>query len=489
MADTLWDEPFLCTVAVLQMQQQLLDQQSDQLTELADMQAHHRIKSDLAEYVAAHAKYGTIPAKPLGVLQQRLKTLVQFFAKSEELHRTALASHARFIADGLPQVSLAEIHQAPTEVKQVAAKLPARLQALAAQLSPLDWDDSGTDADLHPELFVCAQGMDVKLPKAAGARRDLRRLALGAGKLRWEIQAHFQRVLACLPELTAIHARHSEALQQTAAHVGLGNHLAAAEWLKAEGLQKKSFCAFSDLNYDQTQADLAALCATVRAAVSFADKLPARCRVVLDNFQKLAATSRRHEGRATADEALLGLNREFEAHWEVATAQPGSEVEKECRPRLEAAWATLTQALALQGEETWQAEAKKQRRNLLLAAVGALIVVGAFYILPGEDRAPFVGVLFVVGAFYFGIQQMRRAAKEQAAEAKALAEKRLEWTGKAMQRAGFKEETLKRTLTQGGTVVAWGKNDDGQTTVPAGLSGVVAIAAGRDHTVALKLPE
>ena len=55
-----------------------------------------------------------------------------------------------------------------------------------------------------------------------------------------------------------------------------------------------------------------------------------------------------------------------------------------------------------------------------------------------------------------------------------------------MQRAGMKEETVKRTLTQGGTVVAWGDNDAGQTTVPAGLSGVVAIAAGWYHTVALK---
>ena len=44
-------------------------------------------------------------------------------------------------------------------------------------------------------------------------------------------------------------------------------------------------------------------------------------------------------------------------------------------------------------------------------------------------------------------------------------------------------------LKQDGTVVAWGKNDAGQTTVLAGLSGVVAIAAGVNHTVALKLPE
>ena len=36
-----------------------------------------------------------------------------------------------------------------------------------------------------------------------------------------------------------------------------------------------------------------------------------------------------------------------------------------------------------------------------------------------------------------------------------------------------------------GTVVAWGNNLYGQTTVPAGLSGVMAIAAGSYHTVAL----
>ena len=41
-------------------------------------------------------------------------------------------------------------------------------------------------------------------------------------------------------------------------------------------------------------------------------------------------------------------------------------------------------------------------------------------------------------------------------------------------------------LTQGGSVLAWGGNDFGQATVPAGLSGVTAIEAGYYHTVALK---
>lgn len=41
-------------------------------------------------------------------------------------------------------------------------------------------------------------------------------------------------------------------------------------------------------------------------------------------------------------------------------------------------------------------------------------------------------------------------------------------------------------LKTDGTVIAWGSNGSGQTTCPAGLSGVTAIAAGGSHTVALK---
>ena len=37
-----------------------------------------------------------------------------------------------------------------------------------------------------------------------------------------------------------------------------------------------------------------------------------------------------------------------------------------------------------------------------------------------------------------------------------------------------------------GTVVAWGYNNSGQTNVPVGLSGVVAVAAGESHSLALK---
>ena len=41
-------------------------------------------------------------------------------------------------------------------------------------------------------------------------------------------------------------------------------------------------------------------------------------------------------------------------------------------------------------------------------------------------------------------------------------------------------------LTSSGRVVAWGDNTYGQTDVPTGLSNVVAIAVGRGHALALR---
>ncbi len=72
------------------------------------------------------------------------------------------------------------------------------------------------------------------------------------------------------------------------------------------------------------------------------------------------------------------------------------------------------------------------------------------------------------------------------AEAKDTIEKRLAWTGAAMRRAGFKEDQIQRVLTQGGTMVAWGSNKNSQCDVPANLTGVVAIAAGSAHSLALE---
>lgn len=56
-----------------------------------------------------------------------------------------------------------------------------------------------------------------------------------------------------------------------------------------------------------------------------------------------------------------------------------------------------------------------------------------------------------------------------------------------MLRTGFSPDIVNKTLTYGGTVVAWGDNPVG-SLVPEGLmlTGVVSIAAGYAHVVALK---
>jgi hypothetical protein len=61
--------------------------------------------------------------------------------------------------------------------------------------------------------------------------------------------------------------------------------------------------------------------------------------------------------------------------------------------------------------------------------------------------------------------------------------------GRALARAGavtLDANTITVPVNPAGTVVAWGRNDLGQTNVPAGLRDVTAIAAGEAYTVALK---
>lgn len=47
-------------------------------------------------------------------------------------------------------------------------------------------------------------------------------------------------------------------------------------------------------------------------------------------------------------------------------------------------------------------------------------------------------------------------------------------------------ELFSLAVRSDGTVVAWGHNGFGQTNVPAGLAGVVAVTGGSSHAAALK---
>jgi alpha-tubulin suppressor-like RCC1 family protein len=75
-----------------------------------------------------------------------------------------------------------------------------------------------------------------------------------------------------------------------------------------------------------------------------------------------------------------------------------------------------------------------------------------------------------------------------AAAAKAEAERPayLKSLNASLLRANISQDKIERLLKMGGTVVAWGNDSFGQSAIPQALSGVVAIAAGDVHSLALK---
>ena len=79
------DEPFLRTVAAVQAQMSLINAESDELTDLGDMQAQRKLKAELNEYVSAHSDSGIIPSNPLEVIGGRLKALSKFFSDTNSL--------------------------------------------------------------------------------------------------------------------------------------------------------------------------------------------------------------------------------------------------------------------------------------------------------------------------------------------------------------------------------------------------------------------
>jgi hypothetical protein len=95
-------------------------------------------------------------------------------------------------------------------------------------------------------------------------------------------------------------------------------------------------------------------------------------------------------------------------------------------------------------------------------------------------------VLLVIAAAVYIPKFQAYAAANAAAKAEAERPAYLKSLNASLLRANISQEKIAKLLKRGGTVVAWGANGRGQTTIPQGLSGVVAIAARDSNSLALK---
>ena len=469
MNDQTWDESLLRSVAVLQTQCRLLDEQADILADLSDMQAHRRIKSELADYIAAHAKVGTIPSDPLAEIKDRLLKLSMFFSEVKEF---TLASQEEpwqyFLNKKIPSVSLNKISQAQDQLEESANQLPARLQIVAVGLSPLDWDSDDDNADIHPELVICAYGLaeelDGYLPEEAELRRSLRLLALGKGHHYKEVRFYFEKVRERLSQLVETHAQHREALKQIAEPISLGNYRSAGQIMANGGMEQNFSDGFTDLDYGPAKIS-AELQIAANAAVSFASRFSGDCNEILQGFEKVDGKNEqtylaKAKTQLTAWRNILDkhdcsnamgtignkLKRSFEKmtgkdkqshlskakaqlviwrnildeHWAHTTGIAGSELEQECRPHLEAAY----QWLDWVGSELDAKAAKAAKKRLLkifavstamlLVLIGIAIGISAYKKHKMHVAAAYAtNVLAPAQAEYSQIHKVFMEAKQQ----------------------------------------------------------------------------
>ncbi len=239
MSDTL-----LKKSAALQANLRLLESQSDVLTDLADMKEIRRFRSELSDFIIAHASAGKLPDNPLDAIRNRLERLADFFSSAElEISRT-LKWKKTWIKK-VPEASLAELYEATEETKTRLANLQSVAASLRAKLDPSDWVVNAGDMDIHPELQICAIGLRVNsIPNQTKIRKNLRAFVDGQGDF-WNQQAeHLNAVGKRVDSLIELHENHQKWLAESESHLKLEN-FRSAQLLMAQCNSGR----FADINY------------------------------------------------------------------------------------------------------------------------------------------------------------------------------------------------------------------------------------------------
>ena len=413
--DSPWDEELLRAVAILQLKCLMLDGQSDILSDLSDMQAHRRLNSTLSGYIVAHARSGALPPNPLGEIKTRIEKLSQVFSDITRLKKV-LQDRYRFLFNNPFKSSLADIIQSQKTLEDDISQLPARLGALGAELSPLDWRDSPSTEDLLPELLLCAQGLEIDLPDEA-SRTEYRSLAQAKGPSYEKLQQLLQMAPGRVHALLEAHSQHREILAQVAELNASGDFVTARQLLNQRGIGENATCRFIDLDYSPASEpdQQSSLANKVR---EFAEALPNKCQACVQRFAQVAGTGKQNAQLQNEKEHLSNLKNIFR-NWEKAIlAHPGSELERECKPHLGAVNDLFGWAYA---ELAAKEAAGSKKRTQRIAAV----------IVASVSTALFLGL----GIAVLWDHSVKASAEKQARQAEAAARQHEQEVAEARQHA------------------------------------------------------
>jgi len=262
------DDAFLRKTAALQANLKMLESQQDALSDFQDMQALRLYKARLVEYIEAHSKAGHLPPDPFQVIQQRLIAVSDFFTAADQEYQRPKSWKKSWVK-AIPNISLATVQSARTELSELVAEVPHIKERLWQMLSPLDWDTSSSTFDLHPELLACTQCADgLKLPNKAESRHDLYQFARGEGKLANDVSTHLTAMGLRIEELTKQHAVHTRAIADAKIHA-LNHDFRSAEKI----FQDFGNDRFSDLDYAVVETQIADLAGLFQQLMSFDSSL------------------------------------------------------------------------------------------------------------------------------------------------------------------------------------------------------------------------
>ena len=448
------NDALLRTVAALQAKSVLLHDQSDALTELSDMQALRGFKSGLAEYISDHAQKGTLPPDPLATIRERLKPIIENLDRIRDQESVIEGvSKCGVCQKRIPAVSLRLMAEAQGNLDACRPALCQMHVDLFEGSVAEDWDGEVGERRISPEIRECAA---VLFPD--------RELGYRESSLKESVQ-RIDELSLRIRELRELHTAQSAVADEASALLDNQDFRSAISLLQEHKMiNGKASSAFTSASQFKD----------ISVPVRQINKLSSACPDLKNDVSRLRDASVRDRVRRRIQRARNLIT------------SPDGEFAREAVPLIAQLEEQLRVADAEAEEQLRVADARVKKGKIVRRSVAVLVIVIAIIVINSAHQA--------------GLENKREVRAARAEQASRLQASRLQAESKAEQarleaereserrilELSLVREEFRLTQTTGGTVVAWGRNPSGQTTVPAGLEDVVQISGGDFHSLALR---